>query len=939
MYLLVLALAACTPKTVSGAVVKSPLDARTYELVQLDNGLRALLISDPDTDMAAASLVVHTGSSADPADRPGLAHLLEHMLFLGSDRFPEASAYREFVAAHGGSSSAETATETTQFSFEVEHAALPATFERFARSFVAPSLDPRSVERERNAVESEFRLYVRDEGDRAVRLLQLTANPAHPLTRPSNGTLETLSDREGDPVHADLREYHAAHYSASEMAVAVLGRAPLPELHGLVEHHLAEVPRLPPVQDEPPPPLFLPEHLGVRIEAVSLEPWTELSLQFVLPPQREVWPAAPADYVASILAHEGPGTLFAALKSAGWIESLTAGTDGTEDVDVLMVIFRLTDAGTAHVSEIVAAVFESLAQIRAAGVEPSRVQEDRTLRQLAFRFAQEPSPEQAVMSAAQALHTYPPEHVLDHPAILADLEPALLEATLSLLTPDRLRLVVTRPDAPTDQLDPLYDLAWAIRPLTDAERAAFAAGSGLSFSLPPQNPYLPEDTELVDGQTATVPTRLSDPGARLELWHLTDTRFRVPQAMGVLDLWSPDARADARSRVMTALLVQMLSVELEEFAYPLQLAGLSFSLTDTDRGLRLTFSGYHDKQEQMLRDLTAHLAAFEVAPERFEAHRARAIRQWQSVAYEWPIYQSVHARKQALRPYDVEAAHAIAVTEELTAGELQRFLDSLRDGLCARMFVHGNLTAPAARTMASIVEQTLLDRGSPQPVPTPVVRRLRAGETVIREVAIDHDDSTLLVSYQGQGSDAAAHARWMLLEQLLAKPFFGTLRTEQQQGYVVQLSYAPTDPLPGLVLLVQSDVSGPVALLERVDTFLADGHTRVSQMSPEAFETARGGLVARLREKHTELAGEHERLVRDLELGVTTFDWQQQVADAVAGLDREAMAAFYREVFLSDEAARLVVRSFGAKHADEQRTATAGCPDTDCVARMLTLQR
>ena len=77
---------------VGAAVIKSPNDSREYQLIELDNRLRALLISDMKSDKGAASLNVQVGSSANPPERAGLAHFLEHMLFLGTEKYPEADA-------------------------------------------------------------------------------------------------------------------------------------------------------------------------------------------------------------------------------------------------------------------------------------------------------------------------------------------------------------------------------------------------------------------------------------------------------------------------------------------------------------------------------------------------------------------------------------------------------------------------------------------------------------------------------------------------------------------------------------------------------------------------------------------------------------------------------------------------------------------------------
>lgn len=60
-------------------VQKSVEDDRAYRFITLDNGLRAVLVSDPNTTKAAAAIDVGNGYLSDPAELPGLAHFLEHM--------------------------------------------------------------------------------------------------------------------------------------------------------------------------------------------------------------------------------------------------------------------------------------------------------------------------------------------------------------------------------------------------------------------------------------------------------------------------------------------------------------------------------------------------------------------------------------------------------------------------------------------------------------------------------------------------------------------------------------------------------------------------------------------------------------------------------------------------------------------------------------------
>ena len=83
-------------------VNKSPNDEREYAAVTLDNGLQVLMVSDATTEKSAAALSVGVGAFSDPLDFQGMAHYLEHMLFMGSKSFPEPDGYMNFAAENGG---------------------------------------------------------------------------------------------------------------------------------------------------------------------------------------------------------------------------------------------------------------------------------------------------------------------------------------------------------------------------------------------------------------------------------------------------------------------------------------------------------------------------------------------------------------------------------------------------------------------------------------------------------------------------------------------------------------------------------------------------------------------------------------------------------------------------------------------------------------------
>ena len=77
-----------------GNIIKSKSDKQLYKAFQLNNKLTCLAISDEEAEKSAAALSVSVGSLLDPQETQGLAHYLEHMLFLGTEKYPKESAYQ-----------------------------------------------------------------------------------------------------------------------------------------------------------------------------------------------------------------------------------------------------------------------------------------------------------------------------------------------------------------------------------------------------------------------------------------------------------------------------------------------------------------------------------------------------------------------------------------------------------------------------------------------------------------------------------------------------------------------------------------------------------------------------------------------------------------------------------------------------------------------------
>ncbi|MDP5054788.1 MAG: insulinase family protein, partial [Congregibacter sp.] len=318
-------LVACSSPTPSSSIapVQSPNDRFAYRLITLDNGLKTLLVSNPDTPKAAASLDVQVGSGDNPSGRGGLAHFLEHMLFLGTAKYPDAAEYEQFVTEHGGSRNAYTSFEHTNYFFDVDAAYLPDALDRFAQFFIAPNFDEAYVNRERNAVEAEYQMGLKSDSRRELDVLQAAMNPEHPFSQFAVGSLESLADRPGASVRDDLLAFYKAYYSADIMRLVILGSEPLDALEDMAIEMFSAVPNRNVELKNIDEPLFVEAQLPMLLKIKPQGTLRQLEVNFPIDDYRSDYTVQPTSYVSNRLGHEGAGSLLSLLKREGLADGLS----------------------------------------------------------------------------------------------------------------------------------------------------------------------------------------------------------------------------------------------------------------------------------------------------------------------------------------------------------------------------------------------------------------------------------------------------------------------------------------------------------------------------------------------------------------------------------------------------------------------------------------
>ncbi|MDD1016971.1 pyrroloquinoline quinone biosynthesis protein PqqF [Pseudomonas rubra] len=284
-----------------------PSDIR---LLTLDNGLQVSLRHAPQLKRCAAAVRVRAGSHDAPRAWPGLAHFLEHLFFLGNQRFVLEDGLMRYVQHHGGQVNASTRERTTEFFFEVPPAAFAGGLERLCEMLAQPCFELERQLREREVIHAEFIAWSRSsQAQRQFVLLQSAGNE-HPLSAFHAGNRYSLQVQ-SQAFQAALRDFHQRFYHAGQITLSLSGPQSLEALESLA-HQYAHV-----FSAGTQVPQSLPPSFNSR---APLRLHNEQQLDLLYPCEHLHAGAEHAiDFLATWLSNTQPGGLQATLRERNWL--------------------------------------------------------------------------------------------------------------------------------------------------------------------------------------------------------------------------------------------------------------------------------------------------------------------------------------------------------------------------------------------------------------------------------------------------------------------------------------------------------------------------------------------------------------------------------------------------------------------------------------------
>lgn len=965
----------------------SALDERKYETFVLSNSLQVLLISDSKTEKSAAAMDVHVGHQSDPEELPGLAHFLEHMLFLGTTKYPDENSYKKFLSTHSGRSNASTSQMHTNFYFDVLSDHLHEALDRFSQFFIAPLFTPSATQREMNAVNSENAKNLQNDHRRLYQLQKSLSNPDHPFHKFGTGNLETLGtipNESGMDVRTALIEFHATYYSASIMKLVICGKESLTTLKSWAEELFSEIRntgRSFPTFGEAVP--FDESRLARVVHVAPVKDLRVIDISWPLPSLHSDFLTKPTKILSHLMGHEGPGSILSYLKTQKWANGLSAGLfRDNEDWGLFCVKIDATDTGMKHVNDVVETVFQYVQTLqREAPFEPWIFRETQGLALQNFRFKSKESPVNYASHLANVMHRYPPKYILSGDYILYEYDAEKVQKVLDLLTAHRMRLTVVckKFEGKTQYVEKWYQTPYSESPLDPEllERWALPPPN-VALKLPHRNEFICSDfgivtppklsTSGIEGDATVSLPLLLQQDEQCRLWYQPDIQFRKPKLMLHFLFYSPSLSTTPYHAVLTSLFVRYLKDKLTEVSYDAELAGMEYDVGFNSRSLELHVGGYSHKLpillckvlQQML-EMTRAEYKYEEAV--FERVKDRTKRMYENFFLEEPYQHAVHVCSQLLEVSKWSVEDKIHAIEHLTLSNLASHSQFIFQQVFIEGFFYGNIHQSAAPPLMQQVLQYFgfdkngsSSKGSfslfPSQITKPrVVQLANASEYRYQrrewnEANLNSAISTLYqVGCETEGSTMALRARLELFAHIFKEPCFNQLRTQEQLGYLVFSGITRMEGIDYFRILIQSDVASPQLLDQRIELFVARFRSFIADMPAATWQKQVNAVVKALLEKPKQEMEESMRAWREIANETFMFDRRQRVAAIVSTLQQRDLLTFF-DAFIAvngERRSKLSICLYGANHPFPElivdKVSSMSIATSTCLVSAMLLQQ
>ena len=901
-------------------IIKSSADSRVYQTFTLDNEMEVLLASDPSLTQTAVSLTVGVGQFQDPDSQPGLAHYLEHMIFMGSEHYPEPNKLHQLVKTNNGFINALTEAQQTSYFFNIASEKADIAMDMLSNAIQAPLFRQEFSKKELKALDAEWQLSKQSDQFSMFRTNAITANKNHPMGNLGLGNLKTLNDKPNSILQEELERFYQQNYSANIMKLALVGNQSLKDLKLLAIKHFSKVPNKHikrPITNEGS---FTDNELRKHIFLKTDVETDVLTLQFPLKDNSKSWMSKPNMYVNYILSSEEVGALVPTLREAGFIEGMHAilnstsyGVDGTA-----MISFVLTEKGKNHKDDIISAFFQYIKLIQTHGVSPIYAKELNNILKNQFSNFQEPGSLALATTFSRQMLVLPTADILHYSTYFSGLNETEVKEVLAQITPKKMRLWHISNAQKTNTELKFANGTYRIESFNSRDLELWH-DSKLSVKLP----------EIVDidkkVDVATVVQSLSKPkliinDSGVQGWLMHSQHFNNNQGITGVVLESPLYQKDAKNHVMTSLVLTMFNKDLQRLIQRAAQRHQVYISGGQNQFGNISFNvaGVTEHHPEYLNNLLKLFKTFRV--EQSDLDRAvKSLREITKNINKAPLaVQATNYSNQMLKvtPFIWDEKLILAALDSVSLTDVKQFHHELMSDIYIDLFAFGNYDSDMSLNMAkesrSLFGMTKIKhefenkiKFKPQPNTVWNEKKSVSQEHVFLKDTYIYPEVSMKVT-----------AQLKLLNMLFEAPFFKELRTKKQLAYDIGSYQENVEKHPAFTLYIQSINTDLSTLKKYFYDFIEWFLIELIELDDSVFDDAKKSILNSLNQKPQNIYAESTRYFSDWLDNNYEFDSHEKLIDALQITSKKDLLSLYKKMLIDGYSANVLIQLRGTKFSN-----------------------
>ncbi|CAG7724486.1 unnamed protein product [Allacma fusca] len=845
-------------------VLKSPLDHRQYQTLQLTNQMHVLLISDPKTSKCAASLCIQAGSMHDPKQLPGLAHFCEHLIISKKSAGEEnEESFEKLVSSNGGQVHSRTRRDSTVFSFDVYPESFPKALRQFAKFFLAHCFTEEDMEQSISSINQEFeKVLVLDE-ERRNRIDAALCKISHPYHKFDCGSTLSLwtrpkstSSKLRDQVMKFLQEY----YSANLMHLVILGTDDIPGLQSQIETYFSLLQNaqttLTPWSTSP----YGEEHVKTKIDIVPVTNVHQLLLIFPMPDYSRFYKSGVIPYMQYIVGYEGPGSLISLLREQNWADMIVPEyRRPAKGFAIFTIDIQLTHSGLKNIYNIVHNVFQYFKLLRIQGPQRWLWQEIGIIESAKFQFQEQQSPLCYAENLATYMPEYPKHHYIAGKYLVRDYMPRLLRDFADRLVPNDLRLILSTKSnlKEANKTEEWFGINYRYSKI---DRGHLKKWSNCELHgdlcLPRRSRFIPESFQIKprDLKVRRNVPRVITEDSTSQVWFLQDHEFTIPTALITVVILSPLPRLDAMHFNSTRLIEKILNDSLTEIASDARHAGLYHKIEASLTGLTITVHGYDNKIHLYFNTVLGSLFQFCSTGKvsiRFQDIKEACRENLNNWRNEEPYIHAMEYVRELLNSHTWNPEQLLlALNEDLDPNKLMYFCQEFLRKIRLQWFLYGNLTEYEAHRIYQTSVKYFDSFGSGPVTDLSLLTIQEAvlpfnSYTIYHAQHPAHVESSCVTYLQTGCGEVKETILTEFVATILRQPAMEMLRTADQ---LVWTEVRKSKANVGFEIILQEE-RDPAEMESCIEEFLKNMESYVLNMSPEAFSHVKRELKLRKIEK------------------------------------------------------------------------------------------